>query len=54
MTVRCGWVNEDSVYMNYHDHEWGVAVHDDRHLFEMINLEGAQAGTELVYDIEKT
>jgi DNA-3-methyladenine glycosylase I len=44
MTVRCGWVNEDPLYLNYHDHEWGVPVHDDRHLFEMLNLEGAQAG----------
>lgn len=44
MTNRCGWVNEDPLYMNYHDHEWGVPVHDDRVLFEMLNLEGAQAG----------
>jgi DNA-3-methyladenine glycosylase I len=44
MTNRCGWVNEDPLYMNYHDHEWGVPVHDDRILFEMLNLEGAQAG----------
>ncbi|TXK71816.1 DNA-3-methyladenine glycosylase I [Paenibacillus sp. N3.4] len=32
------------MYIDYHDHEWGVPVHDDRHLFEMLNLEGAQAG----------
>ncbi|WP_084595118.1 DNA-3-methyladenine glycosylase I [Paenibacillus andongensis] len=44
MTMRCGWVNEDPLYIDYHDHEWGVPVHDDRHLFEMLNLEGAQAG----------
>ncbi|BFT71782.1 DNA-3-methyladenine glycosylase I [Paenibacillus sp. P36] len=44
MTVRCSWVNEDPLYVNYHDHEWGVPVHDDRKLFEMLNLEGAQAG----------
>ncbi|MCY9695636.1 DNA-3-methyladenine glycosylase I [Paenibacillus alginolyticus] len=44
MTIRCGWVNEDPLYIDYHDHEWGVPVHDDRHLFEMLNLEGAQAG----------
>ncbi|NEW06607.1 DNA-3-methyladenine glycosylase I [Paenibacillus sp. SYP-B3998] len=44
MTVRCGWVNEDPLYRDYHDHEWGVPVHNDRHLFEMLNLEGAQAG----------
>ncbi|NQX58502.1 DNA-3-methyladenine glycosylase I [Paenibacillus qinlingensis] len=44
MTNRCGWVNEDPLYQDYHDHEWGVPVHDDRILFEMLNLEGAQAG----------
>jgi DNA-3-methyladenine glycosylase I len=44
MTIRCGWVNEDALYINYHDHEWGVPVHDDRQWFEMLNLEGAQAG----------
>ncbi|OPH57539.1 DNA-3-methyladenine glycosylase [Paenibacillus ferrarius] len=44
MTVRCGWVNDDPLYVDYHDHEWGVPVHDDQKLFEMLNLEGAQAG----------
>ncbi|MEW9698706.1 DNA-3-methyladenine glycosylase I [Paenibacillus sp. SI8] len=44
MTTRCGWVNSDPLYIDYHDHEWGVPIHDDRHLFEMLNLEGAQAG----------
>ncbi|WP_449622418.1 DNA-3-methyladenine glycosylase I [Robertmurraya sp. Marseille-Q9965] len=41
---RCGWVNQDELYINYHDHEWGVPVYDDRLLFEYLNLEGAQAG----------
>ncbi|MED4583852.1 DNA-3-methyladenine glycosylase I [Brevibacillus choshinensis] len=41
---RCGWVNEDPLYIDYHDHEWGVPVYDDRLLFEYLNLEGAQAG----------
>ncbi|CAG7647731.1 DNA-3-methyladenine glycosylase I [Paenibacillus allorhizosphaerae] len=41
---RCGWVNEDPLYIDYHDKEWGVPVHDDRQLFEMLTLEGAQAG----------
>ncbi|MDF0728098.1 DNA-3-methyladenine glycosylase I [Cytobacillus sp. S13-E01] len=41
---RCGWVNEDPLYIEYHDNEWGVPVYDDRLLFEFINLEGAQAG----------
>jgi DNA-3-methyladenine glycosylase I len=41
---RCGWVNHDPLYIDYHDHEWGVPVYDDRTLFEFLNLEGAQAG----------
>jgi DNA-3-methyladenine glycosylase I len=46
MTVRrCGWVPEnDPLYVAYHDEEWGLPVHDDRHLFELLTLEGAQAG----------
>lgn len=43
--VRCGWLPEDKPdYVEYHDTEWGVPVHDDRLLFEMLILEGAQAG----------
>jgi DNA-3-methyladenine glycosylase I len=41
---RCGWVNQDPLYIDYHDNEWGVPVCDDRLLFELLNLEGAQAG----------
>ncbi len=42
---RCEWVPvDDALYVNYHDAEWGVPSHDDQHLFEMITLEGAQAG----------
>ncbi len=41
---RCGWVNQDPLYIEYHDYEWGVPVYDDRLLFELLNLEGAQAG----------
>jgi DNA-3-methyladenine glycosylase I len=42
---RCEWVPAESqVYLAYHDEEWGVPVHDDRRLFEMLVLEGAQAG----------
>jgi DNA-3-methyladenine glycosylase I len=41
---RCGWCGTAPLYVAYHDEEWGVPVHDDRHLFEMLNLEGAQAG----------
>lgn len=43
--VRCEWVPLDQPgYLAYHDEEWGVPTHDDRHLFEMLVLEGAQAG----------
>jgi DNA-3-methyladenine glycosylase I len=41
---RCRWAGSDPLYQAYHDTEWGVPVHDDRHLFEMLILEGAQAG----------
>jgi DNA-3-methyladenine glycosylase I len=45
MPERCGWVSiSDERYLAYHDEEWGVPSHDDRHLFEMLVLEGAQAG----------
>lgn len=43
---RCSWASglQDPEYIQYHDEEWGVPVHDERHLFEMLTLEGAQAG----------
>jgi DNA-3-methyladenine glycosylase I len=42
---RCGWANvANPRYLDYHDHEWGVPCHDEVRLFEMLNLEGAQAG----------
>jgi len=41
---RCGWAGNDPLYQAYHDEEWGVPLHDDRRLFEMLILEGAQAG----------
>lgn len=41
---RCKWVTADPVYIDYHDTEWGIPLHDDRKLFEMLLLEGAQAG----------
>lgn len=44
MPARCGWVTDDPLYLDYHDREWGVPVHDDRTLFEFLVLEGAQAG----------
>src|SRR5689334_13584614 len=43
--TRCSWANPDNpLYLAYHDHEWGVPCHDEATLFEMLNLEGAQAG----------
>ncbi len=45
MVTRCAWVPEgDPLYVAYHDEEWGVPSRDDRHLFELLTLEGAQAG----------
>ena len=45
MIRRCHWCNEKNpLYVDYHDHEWGVPVHDDRKLFEMLLLETFQAG----------
>ncbi len=43
-TTRCAWAGTDPLYISYHDEEWGVPRHDDRVLFEMLILEGAQAG----------
>ena len=44
-TPRCSWANPANPrYLDYHDHEWGVPCHDENRLFEMLNLEGAQAG----------
>ncbi len=44
MEKRCAWAGSDPRYVAYHDEEWGVPEHDDRKLFEMLILEGAQAG----------
>ena len=45
MTNRCGWgAGSDELMLAYHDEDWGVPIHDDRLLFEMLTLEGAQAG----------
>jgi DNA-3-methyladenine glycosylase I len=42
--LRCAWCATDPLYVDYHDREWGVPLHDDHGLFEMLCLEGAQAG----------
>ncbi|MDQ2906953.1 MAG: DNA-3-methyladenine glycosylase I [Chloroflexota bacterium] len=44
MVKRCAWSLSSQQYIDYHDKEWGVPVHDDRKLFEMLLLEGVQAG----------
>lgn len=41
---RCDWVGGEQIYIDYHDNEWGKPVHDDNKLFEMLTLEGMQAG----------
>jgi DNA-3-methyladenine glycosylase I len=53
MTTRCTWAGSDPLYLAYHDEEWGVPVHDDRHLFEMLILEGAQAGLSWITILRK-
>ncbi len=52
-TKRCAWVSDDPLYQEYHDREWGVPLHDDRRLFEMIILEGAQAGLSWITVLKK-
>ena len=50
---RCNWCLSDPLYVEYHDNEWGVPEYDDRKLFEMINLEGAQAGLSWITVLKK-
>ncbi len=51
--TRCGWVGSDPLYVDYHDHEWGVPIHDDVALFEFLILEGAQAGLSWLTILKK-
>ena len=51
--TRCSWCGTDPLYVRYHDEEWGVPLHDDRRLFEMLNLEGAQAGLSWITILRK-
>jgi DNA-3-methyladenine glycosylase I len=53
MKERCPWATSDPLYISYHDEEWGVPVHDDRKLFEMLILEGAQAGLSWITILRK-
>jgi DNA-3-methyladenine glycosylase I len=51
--VRCAWADSDPLYVAYHDREWGVPLHDDRALFELLCLEGAQAGLAWITILRK-
>ena len=53
MKCRCEWSGNNPLYIAYHDEEWGVPAHDDRHLFEMLLLEGAQAGLSWLTILKK-
>lgn len=50
---RCPWCGEDPLYVRYHDREWGVPLRDDRRLFELLILEGAQAGLSWITILRK-
>ena len=51
--LRCGWVSDDPLYISYHDQEWGKPCRDNRHLFEMICLEGQQTGLSWITILKK-
>jgi DNA-3-methyladenine glycosylase I len=51
--VRCSWAESDPLSLAYHDEEWGVPTHDDRQLFELLCLEGAQAGLSWITILRK-
>ncbi len=50
---RCSWCGDDPLYVAYHDTEWGIPVHDDQHLFELLCLEGQQAGLSWIVVLRK-
>lgn len=53
MRTRCPWAGTDPLYIDYHDTQWGVPLHDDRRLFEFLILEGAQAGLSWITVLKK-
>lgn len=53
MPARCAWVTEDPLYIRYHDHEWGTPLRDEHALFELLTLEGAQAGLSWITVLRK-
>lgn len=50
---RCSWPGEDPLYLDYHDHEWGVPVYDDNKIFEFLILESMQAGLSWILILHK-
>ena len=53
MKIRYPWAGSDPLYIDYHDTQWGVPLHDDRRLFEFLILEGAQAGLSWITVLKK-
>ena len=53
MKKRCAWAGTDPIYVEYHDTEWGVPLHDDRRLFEFLLLDGFQAGLSWITILKK-
>ena len=53
LITRCGWCEKEEIYIEYHDTEWGVPVHDDQKLFEFLVLESAQAGLSWLTILKK-
>lgn len=51
--IRCGWVNDEQIYIDYHDQEWGKPLYDDEKLFELLILEGMQAGLSWITVLKK-
>ena len=51
--IRCPWAGSKKIYVSYHDNEWGIPQHDDQKLFEMLLLEGAQAGLNWITILNK-
>ncbi len=51
--LRCAWVTTESIYIDYHDQEWGKPIYDDQQLFEFLMLEGMQAGLSWITVLKK-
>lgn len=53
MVIRCGWAGPEQIYIDYHDHEWGVPEYDSRALYEKLILDGFQAGLSWITILKK-